>query len=1094
LALKALKRWIMSAKEEKTYRASAVDALRSSEARFRAVVENSHDGIIFTDAESRILYRSPSYNRINGFTDEDRIGRSGFEIVHPDDVEDIRRQWAELIKHPEAAFKAEYRIRHKDGTWRWIESRGSNLLADPNVRAVVVSSRDITESRQAEIDRQAAAAARQASEARFRAVVENSYDGILFTDADAKILYRSPSFPLITGYTDEESVGRSGFAKMHPDDISAVRGQWEAMIRNPGFLLRMEYRIRHKDGSWRWIETAAKNLLGNKDIGAVVVTSRDITERKRAEEALQDSEERYRQVVELSPDAVMVHRKGTIAFANASAATLFGASTPADLVGTGIDRIVHPDFRQIVQARARVIQEQGKPVPRQEQKCLRLDGTPFDIEVSSTPIIWNGERSSLTMIRDISERKRTEEALDARGRELRTLLAAAERHAKELELLDQVRRSVSGGLELPVIFRSVVESIAVVFGYSLVSLYVQREDGFLTLQHQVGYARVPERVPVSRGVMGRVFRSGIPELVKDVHADKDYLETDGAVVSEICIPLRDQGRPVGVLIVESAKQAPMAEADVRIIEAVGEEVNIAFSKAGLYADAQANARRYRDLVATLGEGVAVVDLKERFEFANPAAETVFGLPAGKLLGRTLSEFLSPADFARVEAETRKRLRGESGAYEMTIRRLDGEARQIEVIATPYRAENGEVTGSLAVFRDVSDLRRMEHERRELQEQLQQSQKMEAVGRLAGGVAHDFNNLLQVIVGYAEVALQSLTPETRLHSELQQILKAAHRSADLTRQLLTFARKQEVAPQVLNLNQRISGTLTMLQRLIGEDIRLLWEPEPNLWPVKVDPTQIDQILANLAANSRDAIAGIGTLTVTTSNATVDEEWCRTHVGWIPGEYAVVQIRDTGKGIPPEVLEHVFEPFFTTKGVGRGTGLGLATVYGIVKQSNGFIDVASKVGAGATFRLYFPRAEAPAAGDHVEAEKTIPSGSETVLVVEDDENILGLIRGILERLGYHLLAARTPGQALAIARQHGGPVALLVTDVVMPEMNGRELQRQVSALLPGIKTLFMSGYTADVISRRGVEDEGGLFLQKPFTITDIAQKVRRVLDQR
>ena len=1058
----------MSAREEKTLPAGAIDALRSSEARFRAVVENSHDGIVFTDAESRILYRSPSYGRINGFTDEDRIGRSGFEMVHPDDVDDIRRRWTELIEHPEISFKAEYRIRHKDGSWRWIESRGSNLLADPSVMAVVVSSRDITEPKQAEMDRKQAAAALQASEARFRAVVENSYDGILFTDANARIQYRSPSFPLISGYSDNESLGHDGFAKMHPDDINTVRAQWGAMIQDPGFPLRVQYRIKHKDGSWRWIETAAKNLLQNKDIGAVVVTSRDITarkraeeeltraieasasrekefralfeqasdaifildpslpqshiildanlaacqssgyareeligrpiadlndptnqgrvadrgyqvatgervifetvhqrkdgsrypvevsaqlvqrmgepplvfsidrditERKRAEQALRESEERYRLVVELSPDAVMVHRKGTIAFANASAARLFGASTPSDLVGTDIGRLIHPDFRQTVQARSRMIQEEGNTVPRQEQRCLRLDGTPFDIEASSAPIIWDGERSSLTLLRDISERKRTEEALNASERE----------------------------------------------------------------------------------------------------------------------------------------------------------------KARLYADAQASATRYRDLVATLGEGVAIVDLKERFEFANSAAESVFGLPAGELLGRTLSEFLSPEDFTRVEAETRKRLRGETGSYEMTIHRLDGEIRQIEVIATPYRVESGEVTGSLAVFRDVSDLRRMEHERRELQEQLQQAQKMEAVGRLAGGVAHDFNNLLQVIVGYAEVALQSLTPETRLHAELQQILNAAHRSADLTRQLLTFARKQDVTPQVLNLNQRISSTLTMLRRLIGEEIRLVWEPEPNLWPVKVDPTQVDQILANLAANSRDAIAGVGSLTVTTSNATVDEQWCRTHVGWIPGEYAVVQMRDTGKGIPPEVLEHIFEPFFTTKGIGRGTGLGLATVYGIVKQNNGFIDVASTVGAGATFRLYFPRAEGSVAKEHAEAE-SIPSGSETILVVEDDESILSLIRGILGQLGYHLLVAKTPSQALEIVRQRSEPVALLVTDVVMPEMNGRELQRRVSRLLPGIKTLFMSGYTADVISQRGVEEEGGLFLQKPFSIIDIARKVRHVLDQK
>jgi CheY-like chemotaxis protein len=347
------------------------------------------------------------------------------------------------------------------------------------------------------------------------------------------------------------------------------------------------------------------------------------------------------------------------------------------------------------------------------------------------------------------------------------------------------------------------------------------------------------------------------------------------------------------------------------------------------------------------------------------------------------------------------------------------------------------------------------------------------------------------MGYAEMALNEVNPGEKLHRQLEQILEAAHRSADLTRQLLAFARKQTVNPKVLDLNDTIESMLKMLRRLIGEDINLGWNPGGNLWKLKIDPSQVDQVLANLAVNARDAISAAGSVTLKTENAVLDDLYCADHPGCIPGEYVLLKMIDTGSGMSEEVLKHIFEPFFTTKGMERGTGLGLSTVYGIVKQNNGFVEVNSELGKGTTFKIYLPRCEEEITESIKETEET-PEGTETILLVEDDEPVLYLSKAILESLGYTVLAARTPEQAIRLIKTHDKDIHLLITDVVMPEMNGRELLERIAAIKPGLKCLYISGYTADVITQQGVLFEGIHFIQKPFKRSEIANKVREVLN--
>ena len=386
------------------------------------------------------------------------------------------------------------------------------------------------------------------------------------------------------------------------------------------------------------------------------------------------------------------------------------------------------------------------------------------------------------------------------------------------------------------------------------------------------------------------------------------------------------------------------------------------------------------------------------------------------------------------------------------------------------------------------------EKLSLESQLRQAQKMESIGRLAGGLAHDFNNMLGVIIGHTELALRRMDPTHPLMASLQEIQKAALRSADLTRQLLAFARKQTIAPRALDLNETVEGMLKMLGRLIGEDIDLVWLPTPDPCPVRMDPSQIDQILANLCVNARDAIAGVGKITIETHLVAFDEAYCAHHSEFIPGDFVMLTVSDDGKGMDKETLDKAFEPFFTTKGIGKGTGLGLAMVYGVIRQNNGFINIYSEIGQGSTIKIYLPRHSAKS--DYEQKVRTaapLPKGHETILVVEDEASIMEVTRLSLESLGYCVLTASTPEEAFAVAREHTGGIKLLITDVVMPNLSGRDLAEELTALHPGLIILFMSGYTSNVIAHHGVLEDGINFIQKPFSIQTLAAKVREALDK-
>mgnify|MGYP006281491591 CR=1 FL=1 len=470
--------------------------------------------------------------------------------------------------------------------------------------------------------------------------------------------------------------------------------------------------------------------------------------------------------------------------------------------------------------------------------------------------------------------------------------------------------------------------------------------------------------------------------------------------------------------------------------------------------------------------------------ANAAAERFYGWSVEKLKEMSIHD-LNTLSLEEVKAEMEAARADRRIHFEFRHRRADGSVRDVEVFTSPVEMKGRTVLHS--IIHDITDQRRLE-------EQLHQSQKLEAVGRLAGGVAHDFNNMLAVIMGATELAIPEVPPESSLCEDLKQIDEAAQRSADLTRQLLAFSRKQVVKPSPVNLNTLVVEHQQSLGRLIGEDIHVKLGLDGELWDVFIDPSQVDQILTNLSVNARDAIQGVGTLTIDTENVVLEGAATSGGDPAREGEYVLLAVTDTGEGMDRETLEHIFEPFFTTREEGGGTGLGLATVYGIVQQNEGMIRVDSEPGRGTTFKIYLPRYQGEAEEPEKETSKAVPGGSETILVVEDEKTILTLAERYLERRGYTVLAAPDPATALEAAEAHQGEIHLLLTDVVLPGMNGRQLQGEIRETMPELRTLFMSGYTADVIAQRGVLDQGVQFIQKPFTMSTLAHRVREVLDLR
>jgi two-component system, cell cycle sensor histidine kinase and response regulator CckA len=667
-------------------------------------------------------------------------------------------------------------------------------------------------------------------------------------------------------------------------------------------------------------------------------------------------------------------------------------------------------------------------------------GRVFWVEVNMRSANLDGTQRILVVVRDISARKQAEHDI----RQVQANLAVL------LENTDELIWSVD------------LDSRYLFFNRNA-QQHIRRTHG---TEIRIG-ARLDEVMSADRAAF---WRSLFARAVAQGPFCQELVLSDGTVHELVLNPIVDGSKKVGVSVF-----------DKDITERKRAEAALKESERKFFAVFQISP--YPIAITRVNDG-KLIDVNDAFL-------AIEGFTRDQVLGKTTLElglWADPQEHERVVAATLTGL--PVLAREIRTRKRDG-----TIITNLFSAQIfqlGTERYRLSQVIDITERKRAEEEQRSLQDQLHQAQKMESIGRLAGGVAHDFNNLLGVILGETELALGELTEGDPRQEALERIKSAAERSAALTRQLLAFARQQPIAPQVLDLNKTVERMLKILRRLVGENIALSWQPGHELEPVKLDPSQIDQLLANLCVNARDAIAGVGKVIIESANASFDDTYCAEHRDCAPGGYVMLAVSDNGCGMTKEVQERIFEPFFTTKEQGKGTGLGLATVFGIVKQNEGFITVHSEPGQGTTFRIYLRQHHGPDAMVESPGATALPHGhGETVLMVEDDPSMLAVARTMLERLGFKVLPAATPNLALAKAAVHSGKIDLLVTDVIMPEMNGRDLYLRLAARRPGLKCLYVSGYTADVIARHGVLNQGVNFLPKPISLQSLSAKLRDVL---
>ena len=710
-----------------------------------------------------------------------------------------------------------------------------------------------------------------------------------------------------------------------------------------------------------------------------------------------------------------------------------------EFLGLNVEELRPPEER------ARLREElKRSPADGPEQRGLwrhrKKDGSVIPVEVTRHHITWAGAPAWLVVAADVSAR---------------------EQAAAELQITEGALRASHD------LFHAVVEG-------ATDPIFIKDLQGRYLL---VNSAEAAVRGLPPAEIIGRTDA----ELYPDQIAQR-FRDTDAEVIRNNAPVLFEQSlvTPRGPRTFVVTK-APHRDPAGRVIGVIGVVKDITDSKSS-----DVLIRRLTVAVEQSPAAVVVTDTDGHIEYVNRRFTEITGYAADEVLGKTprvLKSDLTPPDVYRDLWATITAGREWSGVLQN--RRKDGELYWDAETISPVRDATGAVTHFVAIKQDVTAQRLLE-------DQFRQAQKMEAVGRLAGGVAHDFNNLLSVIISYSDMVLEDMGPADPRRADLEEIRRAAVAAAGLTRQLLAFSRQQVLQPRVLNPNAVLAGVDKMLRRLIGEDVKLHTVLAENAGSIKADPGQLEQVIMNLVVNARDAMPQGGNLTIATSNVELDSAYAGDHIPAQPGSYVLLAVTDTGEGMDEETQRRLFEPFFTTKETGKGTGLGLATVYGIVKQSGGFIWVYSELGLGTTFKIYLPRVAAEPEAEDVAPPPATLRGTETILLAEDSPGVRSAARQILERLGYTVLDAPNGPAALDRAAWYAGPIDLLLTDVVMPEMGGRELAERLTAQRPGLRVLYVSGYTDDAVVRHGVLEEGIAYLEKPFTPERLARKVRDVLD--
>ena len=919
----------------------------------------------------------------------------------------------------------------------------------------------------------------------FRTTLYSIGDAVITTDATGHIREMNAVAEALTGWSEAAAAGRpvnEVFVILNEDTREPVPNPVMRVLAE-GIVVGLANHtvLVARDGTERPVaDSGAPIRQADGRLAGTVLVFRDQSEERARLRAIEESEVRHRRLFEANPHAMWVYDVDTLAFlaVNDAAVERYGFSreefldlTIADIRPAEDVAALRSDLLSLPDA-----YQSGGP-----WRHRRKDGSILVVEISSHPIPWFARRARVVLAHDITAHSRLEERLRGQARIL-ARLASREPLAALLDELVRFVAALSDGVRPTV-------------------LLADRAAGLLRLGASFGLPSevnaVADGTPIAEGagVCGTAAARAAVFAVADTATDPAFgsyrdIADRHRLRGAWSHPFFDsKGQLLGTFAIYVDTPRLPTTAERELSEFAASLAGLVVERSRDADELSASAFRLRAIFDTEPECVKVLDRRGSLIEMNAAGLRLIEADSlEEVRGALVASLVTEPFRDRFRELTLAAADGQEGMLEFEIVGLKGTRRWLETHVVPLRDAQARITSVLGITRDMT-------ERNALAAQLVQAQKMESVGRLAGGVAHDFNNMLSVILGHTELALAELPADSRVRSRLLDVHKAARRSADLTRQLLAFARREPASPRVVDLNVRIPKMLGMLGRLIGEDVIVGWRPGVALWPVRIDPSQLDQILTNLVVNARDAMAGPGTLTIATENLAVDQARASNFEGGVAGDFVAMTVADTGCGMDADTLMQVFEPFFTTKPPGEGTGLGLSTVYGTVKQNGGAVEVESEPGRGTTFRIFLPRSPDVAADVPSPQLRRASGGKgETILVVEDEPAVLDLARLALEGAGYRVLSANSPQAALAQAAAHAGPLDLVVTDVVMPNLNGRELLESLRAIRPDVRCLYMSGYTAEIIARRGILEPGLAFLQKPFVLDQLLTKVREVLDGR
>jgi two-component system cell cycle sensor histidine kinase/response regulator CckA len=1042
------------------------------EERYLALVENTHEIIYCHDLEGNYTFMNRAGEELTGYSCEEAIKLNVTQVIAPEYGHLVQAMIRRKLRSHERSFY-EIEILTKDGRRLPVEVSTHLIYSGDTPVGIQGIARDISQRRRRE-------AVLVESEQRYRQLVNEATDIIYRIDLSGHFTFVNPIASKAMQRPREELVGLYFLELIREDYRMRASEFYRRQVSEKDATTYFEFPAITGGGTEMWIGQNVQLVLREGEPSELQAVARDITERKQIEEQLIESERRYRSLFNASPHPVWVYDQESFYFlaVNEAAIRTYGYSR-AELLCMKVSDIWTPQDVSFLSENIGDETFTPRTLPG-TRRHLRKDGTAIDVEITLHPMTLEGRQAVILIATDVTERVRAE---------------------AERQVMLDVIQSVNLTEDLDELLKFIQASLKKVLYAEncFVALY-DRETALFAMPFVIdssGPVCGPQEM--KKSCTAYVFRTGEPILItpdvfKQLLAQGEIELVGNDSPSWLGVPLKTPAETIGVLAVQHYEdENAYSDRDLQFLSTIGGQIAFAIERKRAEEKLRLSEERFSkafnftplSMSLTSLSDLRVIDVNNSFLTLN-GYEGYEGYERNQVIGRTAQELNLWGD-AEAQNDFLNTIRGNRSIKdrETQITLKDGSMRTYLTSAEVINLRGEECV--LAVTNDIT-------EHRALEEQLRQSQRMEAIGQLAGGVAHDFNNLLTAITGYSELSLRRLGISHPVSKNIEQIQKAGTRAAGLTRQLLAFSRRQLLQAKLFDLNALVADTGNMLQRLIGEDIDLITILKPCIGQIKADPGQIEQVLLNLVVNARDAMPSGGNITIETGTARLDEEYAGKHISIIPGQYVLMAVTDTGTGMDAATKQRIFEPFFTTKEVGKGTGLGLSTVYGIVKQSDGYIWVYSELGRGTSFKVYLPQVGEPTESEPLTASSgEAPRGHETVLLVEDEEQLRTLAKDILEESGYAVLEAANGFEGLRICKEFSARIDLMITDVVMPLMSGRELAEQVVVLRPETKVLYMSGYTNDSVVRHGVLEEHVLFLQKPFTPTTLALKVREVLDE-